>query len=106
MLGSSCCHCAVCWPNWSSAAFHSGHTLLSEVRNGCGLARLPTGAMSDGGGEGVTSGPRAAAEPSAMAAQIEPNAEEALFAAPARLLSAGVYFGIRSEYARAYAMNC
>ena len=76
------------------------------VRKGWGLARLPTGAMSDGGADGVTSGPRAAAEPSPMAAHIDPSAEEALLAAPARLLSAGVYFGIRSEYARAYAMNC
>ncbi len=49
--------------------------------------------MSDGGAEGGTNGPRAAAEPSLMAPQIDPNADEALFAAPARLLSAGVYFG-------------
>ncbi len=53
--------------------------------------------MSDGGADGGTSGPRAAAGPSLMAAQIEPSADEALFAAPAKLLSAGVYFGMRSE---------
>ena len=79
---------------------------MSDVRNGCGLARLPTGAMSEGGADGVTSGPRAAAGPSLIDAHIDPSADEALFAAPAKLLSAGVYLGIRSEYARAYAMNC
>src|SRR5580692_6500767 len=105
-LGSICCHAAVCLPNSSNADLHSGHTELSLVSMGCGFARLPTGAMSDGGGDGDTSGPRAAADPSVMAAQIAPSADEALFAAPAKLLSAGVYLGIRSKYARAYAMNC
>src|SRR5271166_2504934 len=96
MLGSSLCHASVSLPNWSSADFQSSHTGLVLVRKGCGLTGLPTGAMSDGGAEGGTNGPRAAAEPSLIAAQIAPNADDALFAAPARLLSDGVYLGTRS----------
>src|SRR5271166_469825 len=101
MLGSSLCHASVSLPNWSSADFQSSQTGLVVVRKGCGLAGLPTGAMSDGGAAGGTSGPRAAAGPSVIAAQIDPKADDALFAAPARLLSAGVYFGTRAAYARA-----
>src|ERR1700691_4398264 len=97
MFGSTCCHAAVCLPNWSNACFHSEQTKFSVVRKGCGFAILPTGAISDGGAEGGTRGPRAAAGPSLMAAQIDPKADEALFAVPAKLLSDGVYLGMRSE---------
>ena len=54
---------------------------MSDVRKGCGLARFPTGAMSEGAAAGGTNGPRAAAGPSLIAAQMEPNADDALFAA-------------------------
>src|ERR1700746_3522726 len=96
MLGSNFCHASVFLANWSSADFQSSHTGLAVVRKGCGLTGLPTGAMSDGGAEGGTKGPRAAAGPSLIAAQIAPKADDALLAAPARLLSAGVYLGMRS----------
>src|SRR5271163_2408775 len=96
MLGSIRCHSAVCLPNWSNAAFQSEQTAFSVVRKGCGFAGLPTGAISDGGAEGGTRGPRAAAGPSEMAAQIDPKPDDALFAVPAKLSSAGVYLGRRS----------
>src|ERR1700758_2814657 len=95
MLGSICCQAAVSRPNWSNADFQSPQAELAVVRKGSGLARLPTGAKSAGGAAGGTRGPRAAAGPSAMAAQIDPRADDALLAAPARLLSAGVYLGMR-----------